>query len=148
MAEIYTIISIAAFSLAGVFFLLSCIFWFKFGIMKIIGDLSGRTAKKSIEQMRAQNEKTGRKDFRPTPAARERGKLTETIEKQERKSFESEDTASLDSMATEPLDINEPMGTELLQENTEVLNDSDIDGKIEEIEILDSITLIHSQQII
>ncbi len=148
MAQIYTIISITAFSLAGIFFLTSCFLWFKFGIMKIIGDLSGRTAKKSIEQMRANNEKTGRKDFRPTPVAKERGKLTETIDKQEGKAFESKAVPVIDNMATEPLNENEIMGTELLQEGTEVLEESIDNAKVENIEILESITLIHSDEII
>lgn len=148
MAQIYTIISITAFSLAGIFFLTSCFLWFKFEILKIIGDLSGRTAKKSIEQMRADNEKTGRKDFRPTPAAKARGKLTETIDKKEEKPFESKTAPVTDGMATELLNENEIMGTELLQEGTEVLEESIDNAKVENIEILESITLIHSDEII
>ena len=51
MAQIYRIVSIAAFSLAGVSLVLAVIFWVKFRIWKVISDLSGRTARKSIEQM-------------------------------------------------------------------------------------------------
>lgn len=61
MAQIYRIVSIAAFSLAGVSLVLAVIFWVKFRIWKVISDLSGRTARKSIEQMRAANEKSPKK---------------------------------------------------------------------------------------
>lgn len=56
MSQVYNIISIVAYSLAGVFFLVSVFLWFKFNIWDIIGDLSGRNAKKSIKQMRQENE--------------------------------------------------------------------------------------------
>ena len=57
MAEILSIISTSSFVLAALFLALAIFFWFKFGIPAIIGDLSGRTAKKSIAQMRENNEK-------------------------------------------------------------------------------------------
>lgn len=39
-----------------------------FKIPIVIGDLSGRTAKKSIERMRLNNEKTGNKSYKPVKA--------------------------------------------------------------------------------
>ena len=60
MAQIYTVISMVSFVLAGVFLLISCFLWFKFNIYKIVGDLSGRTAKKGIEKMRKKNEEAGK----------------------------------------------------------------------------------------
>ncbi|MBR6771465.1 MAG: hypothetical protein IKM28_09615 [Lachnospiraceae bacterium] len=64
MAEILLIISTSSFVLAALFLALAIFFWFKFGIPAIIGDLSGRTAKKSIAQMRENNEKSGVKTYR------------------------------------------------------------------------------------
>ena len=66
MAQIYQAISKAAFSMTAVSLLLAVFLWFRFGVWKIIGDLSGRTAKKSIEKMRLAKERSGRKCYRPT----------------------------------------------------------------------------------
>lgn len=51
MAEILSIVSIVAFSLAGVDILVLIILWFKFDMLKIMGDLSGRNEKRSIARM-------------------------------------------------------------------------------------------------
>lgn len=51
MAEILSIVSIVAFSLAGVDILILFILWFKFDMLKIMGDLSGRNEKRSIARM-------------------------------------------------------------------------------------------------
>ncbi len=73
MTQVYNIISIVAYSLAGVFFLVSVFLWFKFGIWEIIGDLSGRNAKKSIKQMRQENENSGVNLYRPAGSYGARG---------------------------------------------------------------------------
>lgn len=80
LAEVFNLISIIAFCIAIICFLISLFLWFKFKTPKIIGDLSGRTAKKSIEEIRKTNEKSGVKVFRPTPMAVDRGRLTDSIE--------------------------------------------------------------------
>lgn len=56
-SEVFEMISMIAFVLAGILFVFSIFWWFKFDIWGIIGDLSGRTAKKSIARMREDNEK-------------------------------------------------------------------------------------------
>lgn len=63
MADILTIVSVISFILAGVFAILAIALWFLLKISIVIGDLSGRTARKSIELMRQNNEKTGNKSF-------------------------------------------------------------------------------------
>ena len=67
MAQTYEALSIAAYLLAALSLLLAVFLWFRFKIWGVIGDLSGRTARKSIEEMRRINEKSGRKSYRPTP---------------------------------------------------------------------------------
>jgi hypothetical protein len=57
MAEIYDIVSVVAFVLAAIMIAAAIILWFKFDIYRIAGDLSGRTAKKTIADMRRKNEK-------------------------------------------------------------------------------------------
>lgn len=59
MGNTYIVISIISFSVSIIFLLLSIIMWFKFDIWKVIGDLSGRRAKKTIANMRVNNEKNG-----------------------------------------------------------------------------------------
>lgn len=79
-APIFRIISIVCFSAAGVALLLAVFFLIKFRIISVIGDLTGKTARKSIEKMREENEKSGVKSHRPTPAAVQRGPITKPIE--------------------------------------------------------------------
>ena len=55
-------------------------------IPNVIGDLSGRNARKSIERMRKSNENTGRKSYRSSAVNAARSKLTEAMtERQPRK---------------------------------------------------------------
>ncbi len=79
-APVFRIISIVCFSIAGVSLLLALFLFFKFKIISVIGDLTGKTARKSIEKMREENEKSGVKSHRPTPLAKERGPITKPIE--------------------------------------------------------------------
>lgn len=150
MAQIYQIISITAFSLAAVCLVLAVFFWFKFDIWKIIGDLSGRTAKKSIEQMRTANEASGKKSYRPTPVAQSRGKLTEPIvyEKklQEVKGSKNEtDVLRYSASGTEVLsggtEVLETAVTSLEEENSKA-------SEFEAFDILQSIVLIHTEEVI
>lgn len=52
MATIYYFISLASYIIALLFLVLSIVLFFKFDIIKIIGDLSGRNARKSVEAMK------------------------------------------------------------------------------------------------
>lgn len=79
MAETLSIISLVSFIIAGVCLVLAVFFWFNFRIPKVIGDLTGRTARKSIAKMRASNEESGNKSFRPSATNVNRGKLTDTM---------------------------------------------------------------------
>lgn len=66
MAQVLSIISIISFIVAGLAFLLAVFFWFKFKIPSVIGDLSGRTARKSIAKMRQNSENAGKKEVNAT----------------------------------------------------------------------------------
>lgn len=79
MAETLSMISIIAFVLAGICLVATIILFIYFKIPSIIGDLSGKTARKSIEQMRQNNEKTGNKSYKPSKVNEKRGKLTDSI---------------------------------------------------------------------
>lgn len=79
MADTLQLLSIISFAVAGTCFLISVFLWFVFKIPNVIGDLSGRNAKKSIAKMRAVNEKTGIKKYKESDTNHNRGKLTSTI---------------------------------------------------------------------
>lgn len=61
MAETLSVISTVSFMVSGVFAVIAAAVWFLFKIPSVIGDLSGRTARKSIERMRINNERSGDK---------------------------------------------------------------------------------------
>lgn len=65
----------------GVFFIIAAILFFAFKIPKVISDLSGRTAKKAIENIRMQNEASGDKAYKSSAVNLERGKITDKISK-------------------------------------------------------------------
>ena len=79
-APVFRIISIVCFSVAGASLLLALFLFFKFRIISVIGDLTGKTAKKSIEKMREENAKSGVKSHRPTPAGKSRGPITKPMD--------------------------------------------------------------------
>jgi len=58
MAGLLSTLSVVSFILSGVFALLAVVFGVVFKIPAVIGDLSGRTAKKTVERMRLDNERT------------------------------------------------------------------------------------------
>ena len=72
-------ISLISFIVAAVFLVLSLVLFFVLDIPKIIGDLSGATARKAIESIRQQNEDSGEKAYKPSPINAARGKLTDKI---------------------------------------------------------------------
>ena len=79
MAQTLQTLSIISFAVAGVCLVLAVFFFVFFKIPTVIGDLSGRNARKSIARMRATNEKTGAKSYKESKTNVERGKLTDTI---------------------------------------------------------------------
>ncbi len=81
MTQAYNLIAIISFSLAILGMGATAYLWFKFKILDIINDLSGKTARRSIAQLRRDNEKSGIKIHRATVDAYRRGKITEEIEK-------------------------------------------------------------------
>lgn len=79
MAETLSTLSTISFAVAGVCLAIAIFLWFYFKIPTVIGDLSGRTARKSIAKMRAANEKTGAKTYKESRTNAARGKLTGTM---------------------------------------------------------------------
>ena len=77
--EVYRYIFYGALIACGVFFVIAVILFFALKIPKVISDLSGRTARKAIENIRQQNERSGDKSYQSSAVNLERGKLTDKI---------------------------------------------------------------------
>lgn len=77
--EVYRYIFIGGAILAAIMFIISVILFFVLKIPSVIGDLTGTTRRKAIEDMRNQNEETGEKTYRSSPVNIQRGKLTDKI---------------------------------------------------------------------
>lgn len=75
----YQLIFYIGAALCGVMLLLSVLLFFVYRIPKVIGDLTGSTARKAIENIRAQNESTGNKVHKTSAVNKERGKITDKI---------------------------------------------------------------------
>lgn len=77
--DVYQKVKLACFIAAGVFFIVSVILFFLLDMVKVISDLTGHTAKKEIENIRSQNQRTGTKVYKSSKVNAERGKLTDKI---------------------------------------------------------------------
>ena len=77
--ELYRYIFLGALVACGLMAVLSTVLFFTLQIPRVIGDLSGRTARKAIEDIRKQNEQTGDKTYKSSAVNLRRGKVTEKI---------------------------------------------------------------------
>ena len=77
--EVLRYIFIGAASLSGVMLIVSVLLFIFLRIPRVIGDLTGATARKAIENIRNQNESSGDKIYKSSAVNRERGKLTDKI---------------------------------------------------------------------
>ncbi len=74
--EIYHWIFIGGAILAGLMLALTVLLFFRYRIPRVIGDLTGSTARKAIEDIRQQNTQSGTKVYKSSTVNRERGKVT------------------------------------------------------------------------
>lgn len=77
--EVYMMIYNVGAILTIIMFVVSMILFFVLKIPAVIGDLSGSTARKAIENIRNQNEESGEKVHKSSAVNKERGKLTDKI---------------------------------------------------------------------
>ncbi len=98
MAETLAELAAVSFLLSGISLALSVFFWFFFGIPAVAGDLTGRTARKSIARMRDANERSGVKPYRSSKVNADRGRVTDKWE-EETGTFALQGTALLYSDA-------------------------------------------------
>lgn len=119
-AELLSTLSIVSFIVAGVSLVASVIIWILFKIPKVISDLSGRTARRSIATIRASNERSGNKSYRPSETNAERGKITGTMPQSE----EMDSTALLEDEMPETGLLSENKAI-ALEDETGLLEDSE-----------------------
>lgn len=79
--DTFMLIFYIALGLSVAFFAAAIILFFKLNIISVIGDLSGSTARKAIEDIREHNTATGNKAYNPSPVNRARGKITDKMTK-------------------------------------------------------------------
>lgn len=77
--EMYRYVFLGGAAACAVMVIISAILFFTLQIPKVIGDLTGRNARKAIEKIRQENEQTGDKTYKSSAVNMERGKLTEKI---------------------------------------------------------------------
>lgn len=156
MVEMIEKLSVIAFLAAIVCLLLAVFIWFRFRILSVINDLSGKTAKKAIEQIRSNNIRSGDKAYRSSQVNISRGSLTESIPDVPVDETEKLPKEQLGSLTPETTLFREDGKTELLlnYEGTTVLNNStnhavDVSERPKvEITILEQVVLIHTSEVI
>ena len=132
-------------------------------IPKVIGYLTGRTARKAIENIRNQNESSGDKTYRSSLVNQERGKLTDKISPSGRLIRNPTDLLG-GAMATEKIGTQQLVSDETMVldsgnettvltgeldnsgNETTLLSQTDISNNVFEIEY--EITYIHTNEII
>jgi Sec-independent protein translocase protein TatA len=77
--DIYRLIFIVGSIACAVMFVVSVILFITLKIPNVIGDLTGRNAKKAIENIRKQNEASGGKAYKASAVNLERGRLTDKM---------------------------------------------------------------------
>ncbi len=147
MAQVLSIIAIISFVIAVIAFGLAIFFWFKFKIPSVIGDLSGRTARKSIAKMRETNEGKNTLKGRTKEKVKKQVTLPSREEETTLLTNESEETTLLINDVNETtLLVNDVNETTLLTNDmyeTTLLVDSS-----KELVMIEEIMFIHTSEVI
>lgn len=77
--ELYRYVFLGGAIASGIMFAISIVLFFTLKIPKVISDLTGRTARRAIEDIRLQNERSGDKTYKSSAVNLQRGKLTDKI---------------------------------------------------------------------
>lgn len=160
--EMYRYIFLGALIACGIFFVIAVILFFTLKIPKVISDLTGRTARKAIENIRMQNEQSGDKTYQSSAVNLERGKLTDKISQSGRLMqrdatpfgtgviTEKISTMELEQPAGETDVLDQPVGeTDVLTPvagETEVL--APVEQPVQAFTVEYEITFIHTSEVI
>lgn len=130
LANVLFYASTVSYCIALVLLVIMIFLWFKLKIWNVFNDLSGRTIRKEIEQMRANNGKTGEKIYKSSSINMGRGKLNDAIKME---------LSILGTEKVEPITCSTP---------TETLSEVGGDAEFIEFEIVDSKIIIHTEDAI
>ena len=119
--DIYRYIFLGAALLAGIMLITTVVLFFILKIPNVIGDLTGSTARKAIENIRTQNEESGVKTYKSSAVNKERGKITDKISPSNRL-IKNESSGFGGAMATEK--ISKKDSPHIPAEETSLLNDN------------------------
>ena len=117
MSDILNIISLVSFVLAGILLVLAVVLFFVFKIPSVWGDLSGKNARKSIERMRQNNEKTGKKAHVPSNVNLQRGKLTDKIQETQKSNIKDDEQTAVLNNSNITSELKDTNATEILVYN-------------------------------
>lgn len=158
--ELYRYIFIGGAILAGIMLVTSVLLFFLLKIPHVLGDLTGRNARKAIENIRNQNESSGDKLYKTSQVNRERGKLTDKISrsgnliKQPSGSLSVGGAMPTEKISTQELPPNETTVLDTANETT-VLNAEvgestvlDVNTETSIFQIEYEITYIHTEEVI
>ena len=159
MADLIEKLSIIAFVAAGCCLLLTILIWFRFRILSVINDLSGKTAKRSIAQIRENNLRTGNKAYHPGIVNLNRGPLTTPMPEVSATPTEKLPDDQVGKPVPETILYQEAGKTQILlaseaERGTTVLNqdvnniaDTSERPKVE-LTILEQVVMIHTNEVI
>lgn len=120
--SIFFILAIVSYVLAFVFLVIAGLVWYRFNIHKVIGDLTGRSAKKALEKRREENENSGVKSYHTSPAVKQRGKITTLIDDSNKKQDDQFEKKYPNAEKTDVLDNSASVEQE--DDKTTLLSDS------------------------
>lgn len=129
--ETLQMLSTVAYVLAGIFLLAAIAIFFLLDIRSVIGDVTGATARKAIRDIRAQNEASGDKAYKPSPVNVARGKLTAKISPSGR--LEPQMAGMVGSPGTEKLSTMELTAAEAATVLTETAAETTVLQQPEEV---------------
>lgn len=159
MADLIEKLSIIAFVAAGCCLLLTILIWFRFRILSVINDLSGKTAKRAIAQIRENNLRTGNKAYHPGIVNLNRGPLTTPMPEVSATPTEKLPDDQVGKPVPETILYQEAGKTQILlaseaERGTTVLNqdvnniaDTSEKPKVE-LTILEQVVMIHTNEVI
>lgn len=135
----YRYVFLGAGAAAAIMLVLAVVLFFTLRIPQVIGNLSGRTARKAIENIRLQNERSGDKTYQSSAVNLRRGKITDKISESGRL-LSQEGPPSSTGMVTEKISTQQLACQENLEETT-VLTDTGettvLDSSVDETTVLE-----------
>ena len=144
MADFIEKLSIIAFVASGCCLLLTILIWFRFRILSVINDLSGKTAKRAIAQIRENNLRTGNKAYHPGVVNLNRGPLTAPMPDMTATPTEKLPDAQVGQIL---LASDAEKETTVLNQDVNNVADTSERPKVE-LTILEQVVMIHTNEVI